>query len=470
MPYILSKLGSEKYGIWSIVNSFIGIMGVFNFGIGDASIKYVSDYHSKNDKENLQSVIENAVFIYIIICVLIFLTGFFAFPVIIGIFKIPAQYKNITILIIRISTISCIFNILTTNLFAFLKGIQIFKESGKIILLRESIRTSCIITLLHFGFGLIGMAIANLTGLFVGLLCVLFAIKKFLPESILLPKFKRTTFNRIFGFSIYSFINTILTAIKSNIGNVFISRYLGVSFVPYFSIPYSIYSQLISISGTITAVLFPLFSSLKALDKKSQTMKIYFCSNKVISFIAGLTATIGWLFSDKLLMIWLGSDFSNNSAIGLIILFLMAAIIMTNTVSYNYILGSGDIRFLTYIHGFICLCIFISAFFMIPRWGLLGSVLSYCPDIIALNYIPVAIVLIKFKNSLKVLANLYMPILGSLISVIFVFSLFCIKNDIIDIVVFMLACLISYLSLYVLLDIKFLYRHKKIILPSMGKL
>jgi len=52
-PFLVSGFGVEDYGIWNVSLSFLGLMGVFEFGLGVSVVKYISEYTAKDDTESL---------------------------------------------------------------------------------------------------------------------------------------------------------------------------------------------------------------------------------------------------------------------------------------------------------------------------------------------------------------------------------------------------------------------------------
>ena len=66
-PYIIHHLGNDLYAILSLVGVFIGYLSILDLGLGLSIIKYLSEYHAKNDNEALQKLIGTALVVYIII-------------------------------------------------------------------------------------------------------------------------------------------------------------------------------------------------------------------------------------------------------------------------------------------------------------------------------------------------------------------------------------------------------------------
>ncbi|WP_232284495.1 lipopolysaccharide biosynthesis protein [Bacillus timonensis] len=50
-PIMLRMLGQSEYGLYSLAASLAGYIGVLNFGLGNAVIRYTAKYRSENDEE-----------------------------------------------------------------------------------------------------------------------------------------------------------------------------------------------------------------------------------------------------------------------------------------------------------------------------------------------------------------------------------------------------------------------------------
>lgn len=60
-PYILSKIGLQNFGIWTIVSTLAYYASIFDFGTSSAVRRYVAVYHALSDKKNERAVIGLAV-------------------------------------------------------------------------------------------------------------------------------------------------------------------------------------------------------------------------------------------------------------------------------------------------------------------------------------------------------------------------------------------------------------------------
>src|SRR2546430_9553426 len=79
-PYILHHLGDEAFGLWVLIFSVTGYYGLFDLGIRSSIVRYVAKYSALNDDEQLNHLINTAMFAYSgigLICLAITLIGTF---------------------------------------------------------------------------------------------------------------------------------------------------------------------------------------------------------------------------------------------------------------------------------------------------------------------------------------------------------------------------------------------------------
>ena len=76
-PIILSLVGKEEYGLYSLVYSMMAYFSVLDFGFGNAMIRYVSKNKAENkDDKNINSLF---LIIYCIIAVITLAVGAVAY-------------------------------------------------------------------------------------------------------------------------------------------------------------------------------------------------------------------------------------------------------------------------------------------------------------------------------------------------------------------------------------------------------
>ena len=88
-PYLLNKLSPEVYGIWVLIASIIGPIALLEFGMSEATSKYVAVTEEKKNTDQSNKFIESTIFFniiislsgFVIICLIGYFLPFFGFGI-----------------------------------------------------------------------------------------------------------------------------------------------------------------------------------------------------------------------------------------------------------------------------------------------------------------------------------------------------------------------------------------------------
>src|SRR5262245_42462756 len=69
-PFLVHRLGLEQVGIWILRNSILGIADALTFGLGNATLRFVSVYRGRGETASVISVVRTSVSLSIVIAVL----------------------------------------------------------------------------------------------------------------------------------------------------------------------------------------------------------------------------------------------------------------------------------------------------------------------------------------------------------------------------------------------------------------
>src|SRR3954464_6608027 len=78
MPFLLSALGSELYGLWIVIGSIVGTYYLLDLGFNQAVTRYVSKYIHQNNAEAANRTINTALLIYSLLGIVVLLASIIA--------------------------------------------------------------------------------------------------------------------------------------------------------------------------------------------------------------------------------------------------------------------------------------------------------------------------------------------------------------------------------------------------------
>src|SRR5262249_7257527 len=63
-PFLIRHLGDGVYGVWVLIGSLGGYMGLLDFGITASTIKYIAEHRAKGDQDSINRVITGGLAVF----------------------------------------------------------------------------------------------------------------------------------------------------------------------------------------------------------------------------------------------------------------------------------------------------------------------------------------------------------------------------------------------------------------------
>lgn len=377
IPYIIRGLGTERFGMLSLVWMILGYFNIFDFGLTRATTNLVSKALAENNTDDIPKIIWTSLIIQIILS---FFGGFLlavSTPFLVDkILKIPLsliEETKITLYLLSgaIPIVAC-----SRNLRGIFEGGQHFDLINAVQIPSSS---------LVFLFPLLGVYIGINFNTIVLSLIVLWSANVLLYMSMLFrifPDLKckfyidRKIFCFLITFGGWVTISNILVPILIYIDRFLISAIVSITALTYYTVPYEIVSKISIFPGILSLTLFPVFSRMSDINKKD-IERIYARSLKYIITILGPIVVLLILFSKDILFLWLGKDFVEKSTIVFQILAIGMLLNALAQMPANLIDGIGrpDVKakiFISYVFIYSC-----AAWFLIAKFGILGAAFAW---------------------------------------------------------------------------------------------
>jgi O-antigen/teichoic acid export membrane protein len=90
-PFLIRNLGDTQYGIWILIMSFTGFLGLFDFGVIGSVVKYVAEFRAKENDEELNRVCSGAFYMFVVAGFVVFFIAIVVALKFVHNFRIPAE-------------------------------------------------------------------------------------------------------------------------------------------------------------------------------------------------------------------------------------------------------------------------------------------------------------------------------------------------------------------------------------------
>lgn len=367
-PMLLKNLGSANYGIWVLINSLINILGISNFGLGNAFIKIGSEYESSENDSMFNQLFSVAftlsIILSLVIITLTLLFDTFVFPMFFGTSDVnsilPVIHLIGGVVGLRIinsvisgsymakqrydinSKVNIVYNVLTSILFT---GLALIYKDIKLLVIFLFISTVLLL--------LINALIA----------------KKVNSNLLFRLRLNRSIFMEIFRYGIYSWLQMIISALNNQADKLVIGSLLGPSVLGYYAVCMQLVIKIHEIPAAASAFLFAKFSSLYESKQTAQIRKVYsiaFICKSIFIIIASLVA---YVFAHSILTLWISLEFANLHTDLFRLLVLSVAIGAFAIIPNYYLNGTGFIKINTALSLSTSVSIFTIMSILIPYFG-----------------------------------------------------------------------------------------------------
>ena len=273
-PYMLRMLGQNEYGLYSLVASVVAYLTVLDLGFANAIVRYTAKFRAEN---KIQEQYEMFGMFFILYCGI----GLVAFLIGLGL------YFNVDVLFdatmnaedlykIRVMMLLMVFNIAFTFPMsiwgAIITAYENFVFQKLVNIARIILNPLVMILLLSMGYKAITMVIV-ITLFNVATLCInAWYCKYRLNIKVKFARFKLGFLKEVSVYSLWIFLDTIVSQFYSSAGQIILGMYQGASVVAIYALAIQLKSLFTSFSTALNSVLLPKITALAAINESSNSI------------------------------------------------------------------------------------------------------------------------------------------------------------------------------------------------------
>jgi O-antigen/teichoic acid export membrane protein len=416
-PIFVLKLGVMEYGIFVLLNTIMGMLLLADLGVGTSVVKYAAEYHGKGDYQSLRRLVGSAVSLFFsfgLIGLLVYLAiGEWFLPF----FHLDANQKGYLFLVFALGGILFFVNSISILFFYLPKALQRYDVGVRIGLWQMVGFNLASVVFLLLGFKLPTVLAINILATTIALWVCFKQMRRLMPYLKFGFFWDWQEIKKCYRFGVAAFITNIANTALGQFDRLFIPIYLSTAELSYYSLPGNIALKVNGITGSLTAVLFPMVSALGNAADSAQTGEMYKRVMRNMFVLIGAMCVPIIFLAHKMLQYWLGQQFADKGSEVLVILTLTNALLAIYSILLNFLFGLGRVRFLMQMAVLMAVVNIVLLFLLVPRYGILGAAWAYLgamlPILYAMFWVEKRI--LKIKASFK----FYGPLLAKIAAVSF---------------------------------------------------
>lgn len=371
-PIVLTYLDKTEYGIWVIIGSVLGYMGLMDFGITGATSAIVAKNNTPQKETHINTIINNAFALQVLIGFLIVIFGLifsFYFP---DMFNMGDYSKEDAWLVFVMAIIGYGISFPPKSLKGLIRARQMISLAVWLEFILFIIVTVLNLYLLHLGFGLLALPLGTIA---VRLLAypvyMYFAKKAYSQLHFDLSVIRLHHMKEIFGVSAYWFVGMIAAMVIYSTDTILIGIFMTTAMVTMYALTFRLSEVIREFIYSINFTLMPGIGQIMGNGDKKKARAVYLRSQPIILSLAAVGAVFIYIFNQAFVGFWVGNEYFAGQTLSMI----FGAILFVSVVFHaSSLVISADLKIkeVTATRIIEALMNIVLSIWLIQKFGIIG--------------------------------------------------------------------------------------------------
>lgn len=380
LPYIVSGLGNDAYGVFGLVSIVAGYLSILDSPFANGNVRFMAEAYGRGDWSQFRrmavlGVITVGGLSSVGTLTMVLSAGLLARHV----FKIPDTLVASATAVFRLAALSFLLNGVAGALRGILAATRRYDLLNTVNLVVGTLNTAGIVGAIWMGWGLQGAVLAQILSSLLGVLAFGAAGSRQLrsmPGSERPPRLDVAIVRKLLSFSVLLFVGQVAATIGLLIDRTLIGILLGTSAVTFYLVPTRITEKIPGLMASLSMALYPLSSEVLASRRMGELKQLYLRMTGLLLWISTFLATVLILLSRDILMLWVGPEFAANSWLVLTLLGAASVWRAPASVAFQVCNGLGRASVSMWISWGTLLCFSVPILILTPLLGIDGAALG----------------------------------------------------------------------------------------------
>lgn len=379
MPFIVQQLGVDRFGLLALAWVTLSYFSLFDLGVGRATTKFLAEYlgHHMEEKQ-LQPLLWTSIMLNLLLG---FLGGLFLaclVPFLVNkVFDIPSALMGEAKSTFYVLAASIPMMLATSSLQGILKAAQRFDLINAVSAPISALTYVIPAAVLPLDLRLPQIVVLLLLAKLGGALAYWVHCRNAFPSLRKEPRLDTRVIRMLFTFGGWVTISNIVSPVFMYLDRFLIGVLLSMAAVTYYTFPSEVITRIGFFPASLVATLFPAFSALGAANAGQRLERIYSLSIKYMILLMGPLVLILSIFAQKILQMWLGSDFVEESTLAFQMLSVGLLLQSLALTPFNLLQGLGRPDITARFHLVELPVYLIAVFFLVKAMGIAGAALAW---------------------------------------------------------------------------------------------
>jgi O-antigen/teichoic acid export membrane protein len=372
-PFLVHSLGDSHYGLWVLVLSVTGYMGLLDTGLRVSIVKHTATYNARGDAEGLNRILFTGLSLYTALSLVVVLLSIGAGTFFESLFSVPAADVPMGRSLAVIAGLNVAIGLplgIFGGLLAGLQRYDLLTRAGIIVLLA---RTVAIVAAVSAGYDLLALGWIHIASQLLNAALLISSARQQFPQMDLRPRrVDKDTVRTLYAYGGYIVLNTVAMFLLFYSGEVLIGMFIGTAAVTGFSIARSLVQYLSAIIGSMTQVFHPYASDQHERGNSEAVIDALLIGTKTTLLIALPVGVAYLIIGPAFITLWMGPEYGRSAGVVLAILTVPQIVWLSQSTAANILLGVGRHRMITTLNLATGAAGILLGLILVRRFGAIG--------------------------------------------------------------------------------------------------
>ena len=373
-PFMLRMLGQNEYGLYSLVASVVSYLTVLDLGFANAIVRYTAKFRAEGKIREQYELFGMFLILYTGIGIVAFLLGlgiYFNVDRLFDTAMTAADLGKIRVMML-LMCLNLAFTFPMSIWGAIITAYEDFVFQKLVNIARIVLNPLVMVILLFLGYKAIAMVVV-ITSFNVLTLCVnaWYCFHK-IRIKVCLGRFRWGFLREISVYSLWIFLDAIVSRFYSSVGQIVLGIYRGASAVAIYALAIQLKSLFTSFSTALNSVLLPKMTALASKEGSEKEISDLFIRISRLQYFVMSFILVGFIiFGKEFIILWGGVEYVQTYYISLIILIPFSIDLISN-IGITVLQAKNKLRYRSIPMIIGSVIGFILAFPFTDRFGIYG--------------------------------------------------------------------------------------------------
>jgi O-antigen/teichoic acid export membrane protein len=392
-PFVVRHLGEAASGIWLLLGSLTGYMGLLELGIVPSLTQHVASALGAGNRRAIDRTVSTAL---VVLSAMMFvaLQGLWLVSPLVGLLQVPSALETDAQLVFAVSIVGVALRMPLAAYQAVLLGSQRQDRCNQLWIVLALSKAFATTTLLLLGFGVVALVVMEATAhLLAGVLQIRWVRQEVPDLRLSWRDADRRNARALVGFGGAVLLTNLCALVIEQTDRFVIGVFLPVQQVTHYAAAWKVYMMAFSLPTILLQALSPVIGHLHGHGDRRAVREVFLRMTKYSGAVAlPLSVSVG-LSSGVLLHVWMGPSFSE-ARLPVQVLLVAFAVTAFNHAGHSTLLGLRKVAGLLPLY-YVPQAILNLAvsLLLVTAYGPLGVALGTAVPALVLEYAFIAYVL-----------------------------------------------------------------------------